>query len=90
MPCPTCSHSVKLVACLGAIRIFWCPRCGTLLEVEQTDLDGEPQAGREVRSSVPKLVKRCREYREEIGSYHYEAWHRLGIEEAILPPEQRT
>jgi Zn-finger nucleic acid-binding protein len=55
---------------------WWCPRCGTLRFKHLDQLE------------VPKLVDRCRQFQE--GKYQVADWRRLGIQEAILPENQRV
>ena len=95
MSCPTCSHTLQCVVAgeFSHPAVYWCPRCGTLrvtFDVNHID-------------EVPKLVERCRlflygkEGREDgLGVLPSEPWmealdiaRRLGMAEAIYPPEER-
>lgn len=78
MSCPTCEHTLQFV---GGGN-FHCPRCGT---ITSRDLHG----GQHV--TVPALVARCREFADHIEDSWAieETWRRLGIAEAIAPPEER-
>jgi hypothetical protein len=40
--------------------------------------------------SIPSLVARCQEFGETLGPGWGDLWRRLGIEEAIYPPNCRT
>jgi Zn finger protein HypA/HybF involved in hydrogenase expression len=75
MACGTCGHTVQKVT----DGIFWCPRCGSLLEafLEHTKVE------------APKLVERCREFGERVDEYWLKTWQHLGIAEAINLPESR-
>lgn len=92
MSCPICSHTMEGLDTPGR-RLFWCPRCGTLREL--TGADPNESVAPFSRMSVPSLVGRVRQFREMIGNGRglaasdAELWHRLGITEAILRPEER-
>lgn len=49
MPCETCNHTVQNIGAEGR-RIFWCPRCGSLLT----------ENGDHRETSMPMLVTRVR------------------------------
>lgn len=53
MPCEVCGHTVQNVGAEGQ-RIFWCPRCGTML-TEKGDFR---------TSEAPMLVQRVRTIRQ--------------------------
>lgn len=75
MSCPTCDHTMQKVV----YGIFWCPRCGTLMQEGGT-------------AEMPGLVERCRELAAEnthSSAFPWPAWRRLGIAEAINLPENR-
>lgn len=73
MACPTCGHTLHKVV----YGIFWCPRCGTLMQKE-----GEAE--------VPKLVERCRTFGGCIlNPSTLNEWRVLGIAESINLPENR-
>lgn len=55
MSCPTCDHTMQKLSEIDPIR-FWCPRCGTL-----TEINGWGEATRR-QDEAPKLVARCREF----------------------------
>lgn len=87
MSCPTCRGTMAAFSkALGSMD-FLCDRCGTVRRVYSS---GEPDD-----VYVPKLVERCREFeanempKENIAQYYRNAWKRLGIAEAINPPERR-
>jgi hypothetical protein len=92
MACPTCSETMQNLGLsdrepVGMTRrVFWCPRCGTLRE-ELSDI-GAAQTNDE----APKLVARCREFEELVphGAGVIPLWKRVGIAEAIYPPNLRT
>jgi tRNA(Ile2) C34 agmatinyltransferase TiaS len=80
MGCPTCDSTIESVGRLlddPDCGVFHCPRCGTLRVGGYT--------------YVPRLVERCRRLHDEV--YHppteQAVWHRLGIYEAIYPPDGR-
>ena len=88
MPCLTCDHTMILLD-ESENGTHWCPRCGTLRSTSPGGFDDDQS---------PKLVDRCRKYREEIKAsvsfYDMQAylklyWDRLGISEAISKPEDR-
>lgn len=80
MACPNCDHTMQQVSgpmIEAGNRVFWCPRCGTI-----KDIDGK---------STPKLVGRIVEFmsifkEEDLTS---ERARRLGIIESITLPGQR-
>ena len=78
MACPTCDHTLECFGVVEDMRLFHCPRCGTV------------KAGESVY--VPKLVERCREF-AQFGLAHPQDsefhWKRLGIAESINLPEAR-
>ncbi len=80
MACPTCYHPMQ---CLDHARaLFWCPRCGTLLDRDTP-----------ISITTPMLVLRCRDFAErmpkEAAFGRWSDWHRLGIAEAIDVPARR-
>ena len=82
MGCPTCGCKMETVP--SAECVAWCPTCGT-----QTD--GSGVKTEHVADYVPALVTKCREF-----AAHYlpcqeflSGWERLGIHDAITPPEDR-
>ncbi len=89
MACPTCDHTMNGIG----HGLFWCPRCGTLKRANTT-------VG---ASEAPKLVERCRLFElgfqpqrllgvvdpKEAQWQMAQAWHRLGIAEAINLPAER-
>lgn len=81
MPCPTCDHTVQCLTCRPespANDVFWCPRCGTILMGHMGD------------TGIPKLVERCRAFREEFWANETPPiWDRLGIAESINIPAER-
>lgn len=91
MACPTCDHTMHNLGIDGkgpvgmTRRVFWCPRCGTLRE-EVSD-----SGAAATHDESPKLVGRCREFEEQVphGAGVIPLWRRLGIAEAIYPPEAR-
>ena len=78
MACPNCGSDMQHVA--TSLRIFWCPRCGTLKE------KGNDQA--------PKLVERVIQFCETLDENEPDdrdtivTLHRLGILELITLPGQ--
>lgn len=81
--CPTCSHTMDLVMRDVYQIIRHCPRCGTM---RSKLLD-------RIEDTVPKLVTRCRAFAEGLdtpGASGRAVWHRLGIDESINRPENRT
>lgn len=82
MPCPTCSHTLHFVG-EGDIRIYHCPRCGTLV----TDRDAADGVTVNRYVAVPKLVERCRKFESALDMDHdpkaVAEWNRLGIAESI-------
>ena len=90
MSCKTCGHTMHKLGTEDTVDFFWCPRCGS---IKRTGWGGFEEP--------PKLVERCREFIAEMGDdvKHSrgffpvdvkKVWHRLGIGESILPPEQRS
>lgn len=84
MSCLTCGHTVRNLA-VGEPAVFWCPRCGAIMECHTDGL---------VSIGVPMLVERVKRFRCEVGPTMAEIikphWHRIGIIEAIYLPEDRT
>ena len=86
MACPTCDHMMSHLGETldGPSRraIWWCLRCGTIR------VDGFGSF-----DQAPKLVAACRQFRglglSSGGDKSAREWHRLGIEESILPPDRR-
>jgi tRNA(Ile2) C34 agmatinyltransferase TiaS len=76
MSCPTCDHTMEQVV----EDIFWCPRCGTLRDVQDI------QRGTD---ATPKLVERCREYEKLCIPHTLHAFHDAGISESINLPANR-
>ncbi len=89
MACPTCDHTMQRLGCQLSCRgTFWCPRCGTLLVKRDSPLVDETVA-------APALVERCREFENLLNRETWEGdgdppWVKLGINEAIHKPEDRT
>ncbi len=97
MPCPTCSATMEGLGTNDrGDNLFQCPRCGTVL------IDAFGQHGDKVY--VPKFVERLREFEKKLVEYSnrhkpgdllvktselLELWHRLGLREAINPPDNR-
>lgn len=81
MACPTCSATMQG---LGN-GMFHCPRCGTIQRVSNSPDWTEPPY-------VPMLVERVRTLRMRSGvcSDCRELWYRLGIDEAIHLPADRS
>ncbi len=84
MPCDNCGHTLQNINVASENRrIFYCPRCGTL--VTETD------SRREI--DTPKLVERCRKFEETLATDlcpgYLKLWHTRGIREAINKPETR-
>lgn len=75
MACEVCDHTLSSLA----PGIFWCERCGS---VKGCHADGS--------TMMPKLVERCRSFGETLGPSWRQLWHRLGIDESIHKPEDRT
>jgi hypothetical protein len=73
----------------GAMKFYWCPRCGTLRTRETWE-----QAPPDDDDAVPMLVERCRKYAlnrlQTPQSLDYDEWCRLGIAESINVPAERT
>jgi hypothetical protein len=82
MSCPTCGGTMEHIA-QTSYRFnayFWCPRCGTLKWIQ----------GDREEVSAPKLVERVRQFRDSWGGVEFDKrWHRLGIQEAITPENER-
>ena len=85
MPCPTCSHTIARVT----DTIAHCERCGTLV-VER----GRQTSWQDVY--VPKLVKRCRTFADEMlgppdggSGVLRTVWDYRGIDECIRTEEER-
>lgn len=81
MSCPNCGHSIQKISNEPARWIWWCLRCGTLID----------ESGASRSSEVPKLVERCRLFAkcDFMKCSVEQMWHRLGIAESIRPPEER-
>ena len=84
MACPTCGHTLAGIEAPAPLRFYHCERCGTFVVRDSTgELDDTLY--------VPRLVERCRKFAEErlFESEWLSArdWHRLGIAEAISPPD---
>lgn len=78
MPCPNCDHTME---CLH-MRLFWCPRCGTVLN----EKCGLPS------TYTPKLVEHCREYETHLTNtcaLHIREWNSTGMRESIHLPRGR-
>jgi predicted RNA-binding Zn-ribbon protein involved in translation (DUF1610 family) len=77
MSCSTCSHTMALVG----HQIFWCPRCGTILDEADDNAD----------STAPYLVQRCREFAvafrnpvaSAVAANLSMLWHSSGIAESL-------
>lgn len=82
MPCPSCDATLECAAVLAYGTLWHCPRCGTQ---RLANNDGT------VRTTVPKLVQRCRDL-EATPSFRVveQTWRQLGINEAIRVLEERT
>jgi len=89
MACPTCDHTMQSIGHAEGRSHYWCPRCGTLRSTAEGGFDTD---------EAPKLVERCRKYRDELKAarspYDLQAylelyWNRIGIAEAINKPEDR-
>lgn len=90
MACPICDKTlIPLGCCLITDQpIHWCCVCGFIL----------PKDGDAIE---PLLIGRCRKFEEILANAHRgpaadvvlqilrSEWHRLGIAEAIHPPEER-
>ena len=74
MACPTCDHTMQRFDS----GYFWCPRCGTL------------KSDDEISIQRPMVVNRCREFASTLGDYWKQLWRRLGIEESIYLPSERS
>lgn len=84
MPCETCDGTLTRVGDDGMLRVFWCPRCGTLAKLHATRDECRD-------TGVPKLVERCRLHRKlslDAGD-NDSSWHQLGIAESINVPGDR-
>ena len=91
MNCPTCDHTMHVIAPFNPDRnefvgpkISHCLRCGTQKVEWQTKTD----------IYMPTLVERCREFANKIGVYTDpdampDLWKQLGIAKAINKPEDR-
>ena len=68
MPCPVCDHTMHGI--VGADRVFWCPRCGTLKDCGQRCSAGLPdevaEAGNDLGVDQPKLIERAVRLNEQI------------------------
>ena len=80
MACPTCNHTMQMVYQGERIKIFHCPRCGTMMK-QYPDL---PTA-----IGVPKIVERSRAYSKTLDVRATKYWYQTGMDETIFPPEQR-
>ncbi len=84
MSCPSCDHTMQALApSLDAgSQYFWCPRCGTIRQENQTGVGGIM-----VADGVPRLVERCRKLKscmiEADQPEGIEALQLLGITESI-------
>lgn len=79
MPCETCGHTMERFTAFK----FWCPRCGTVLDVQSEY----------PKSEAPKLVDRCRQFEGMFAAGEAsgeDAWRRYGIEESIRVKEGMT
>lgn len=84
MACPTCGHTMQNVGGTDH-RVYWCNRCGTLLEKGPNEWE---------RKEAPMLVERCREFEQHASEAAtvlqvVRMWHRLGITESINTPGDR-
>lgn len=80
MSCPTCDHTMVVLATENGFTFRLCPRCGT---VSRT-------GGTMPETYVPKLVDRCRELWKVADNSTAAELHRLGIREAVYPPGDST
>lgn len=78
MSCPICSHTMESL--LNIVKIWWCPRCGTI--------KAETQFGSEY-VSPPKLVNSLLEFEGEMGQNWCKQWHKFGIHQSIHPEGER-
>lgn len=81
MSCPTCDHTMQYCGVHGDNFMYWCPRCGTI----------QGRFGEKLSDSYrPKLVDRCIAYRDSGRFMRESEWVRLGIQESICLPAERT
>ena len=74
MSCPTCDHTMQRVTHQSVDPIFWCPRCGTLIDRHSRLYD------------QPKLVGRVLAFAANLTEEHQaliDEFERLGIRESI-------
>ena len=74
MPCPTCDHTMQLIA-KSDEELFWCSRCGTIKD--------------DVASEEPKLVQRAYDLCEDVSSSYGKAGKSLAkdVRECVECPE---
>ena len=82
MACPTCDCTLQKIDTEGIV--FWCPRCGTLVE-------HRGYMGKEyVNADAPKLVDHCRGFERMVHDPGLlSALQTLGISESINIPANR-
>lgn len=79
MACPNCDHTMQHVA--NTSCIFWCPRCGTLKEIDKCQ---STKLATRVINFCETLDDNEPDDREIIATLH-----RLGIHESIARPGQK-
>ena len=96
MSCPTCSATMQGIA----HGVFWCPRCGSLKNV--TDNAEVPKLvercrefGGAIRKDPPwgfisNLNSVQTRFAENVIAALHRVWVKLGVEESIHPPEERS